>query len=141
MSDITKFPDLGARLTHKIIAAAIEVHKYFGPGLLESLYEEALAIEMKNSGLSFEKQKPVNLVYHGENLGLAFRADFIVENQVIIELKAVEKLMPIHEAQLLSYMKLTNTTLGLLMNFNSVLMKDGIKRMALSGSAPSAPLR
>lgn len=134
MSDITQFPDLGARITHKVIQAAIEVHKYFGPGLLESIYEEALAIEMKNGGLFFEKQKPINVFYYGHDLGLGFRADFIVEKDVILELKAVEKIMPIHEAQLLSYMKLTKSPLGLLLNFHSSRMKEGIKRMALSSA-------
>jgi GxxExxY protein len=137
MSDITQFPDLGARLTHKVIEAAIEVHKYFGPGLLESVYEEALAMEMKNLGLVFEKQKPINVFYNEHDLGLGFRADFIIENQVILELKTVEKIMPIHEAQLLSYMKLSNIQLGLLLNFQSTLMKQGIKRMALSSVVSS----
>lgn len=132
MSDITQFPDLGARLSHKIIESAIEVHKYFGPGLLESVYEEALAVEMKNNGLVFDKQKPINVTYNGHDLGVGFRADFIVEDQVILELKTVDKLLPLHEAQILTYMKLTKTQLGLLLNFNSPLMKDGVKRMALS---------
>ncbi|MBK6895395.1 MAG: GxxExxY protein [Alphaproteobacteria bacterium] len=131
MTDITQFPDLGARLTHKIIEAAIEVHKYFGPGLLESIYEEALAVEMKSMGLNFERQKPIPVEYKGLKIDTVFRADFIVENEVILELKAVEKILPIHEAQILSYMKLSGMKLGLIMNFNSVLIKDGIKRMAL----------
>ncbi len=132
MSDVTKFPDLGARLTQQIIGSAIEVHKHMGPGLLESIYEECMAIQLKKDGLVFEKQKPIPLIYDGQMLGTAFRADFIVEDKVIIELKACEKLQPIHDAQLLSYMKLSGVSLGLLMNFNSVLLKDGIKRMALS---------
>lgn len=132
VSDISQFPDLGPRLTHQVIQAAIEVHKYFGPGLLESIYEEALAVEMKSMGLNFERQKPIPVAYKGLKIDIAFRADFIVKNEVILELKAVEKILPIHEAQILSYMKLSSIKLGLIMNFNSVLMKDGIKRMALS---------
>jgi len=132
MTDVTKFPDLGSRLTQKVIGCAIEVHKHMGPGLLESIYEECLNIELKNAGLAFERQKNIPLIYNGENLGTAFRADFIVEDEVILELKAVEKTLPIHEAQLLSYMKLSQCQLGLLMNFNVTLMKDGIKRRALS---------
>ena len=132
MSDITKFPDLGARLSQKIIGAGIEVHKYLGPGLLESIYEEALAIELKHAGLAFERQKSIPVEYKGIPIGNNFKADFIVEDKMIIELKSVEKVMPIHEAQLLTYMKLSNIELGLIMNFNTVLLKDGIKRMALS---------
>jgi GxxExxY protein len=131
VSDISQFPDLGPRLTHQVIQAAIEVHKYFGPGLLESIYEEALAVEMKSMGLNFERQKPIPVEYKGLKIDTVFRADFIVENEVILELKAVEKILPIHEAQILSYMKLSGMKLGLIMNFNSVLIKDGIKRMAL----------
>ena len=131
VSDISQFPDLGPRLTHQVIQAAIEVHKNICPGLLESIYEEALAVEMKSMGLNFERQKPIPVAYKGLKIDIAFRADFIVENEVILELKAVEKILPIHEAQILSYMKLSGMKLGLIMNFNSVLIKDGIKRMAL----------
>jgi GxxExxY protein len=133
MSDITQFPDLGARITQKIIGAGIEVHQALGPGLLENAYEECLAIQMKMDGLAFERQKTLPVVYKGITLDLTYKADFIVENQVIVELKAVEKMLPLHEAQLLTYMKLSRMQLGLLMNFNTVLLKDGIKRMALSG--------
>ncbi len=132
MSDIMKFPDLGATLSKQIVGAAIEVHKHLGPGLLESIYEQCLEIELKRLGVGFERQKKIPVIYKGQAIGEGFRADFIVENKIIIELKAVEKIIPLHEAQLLSYMKLSKIPLGLIMNFNAVLLKDGIKRMALS---------
>ena len=132
MSDITQFPDLGARLTQKIIGAGIKVHQALGPGLLESIYEECMAIQMRTDGLAFERQKPMDVFYEGVKLDIGYKVDFLIENQVVVELKAVEKLLPIHEAQLLTYMKLGKIDLGLLINFNTVLLKDGIKRMALS---------
>jgi GxxExxY protein len=132
MSDITSFPDLGARLTQKIIGAGIKVHQALGPGLLENVYEECLAIQFQKDGVAFERQKILPVVYDGVQLDLSYKADFIIENQIILELKAVEKVLPIHEAQLLTYMKLSKKNLGLLLNFNTVLLKDGIKRLALS---------
>ncbi len=132
MSDIIQFPDLGGRLTQKIIKCAIEVHKELGPGLLESVYEHGLAYELEKSDLKFERQKEIPILYKGHRLKDCFRADFIVENQVILELKTVEKLIPLHHAQILSYIKLTKLDLGLLLNFNAPLMKDGIKRVAWS---------
>jgi GxxExxY protein len=132
MSDITNFPDLGARITQKIIKAGIEVHRELGPGLLESVYEICLEIEFKKAGLFYERQKKIPVYYKGYKLDHCFKADFIVENKVIIELKTVEALLPLHHAQLMSYMKMKGLELGLLMNFNSPLLKDGIKRIALS---------
>lgn len=132
MSDITQFPDLGARLSEKVIGAGIAVHQALGPGLLENIYEECLAIELKDQGIAFERQKMIPVVYKGHPLDLSYKADFVIENQMIVELKALEKILPIHEAQLLTYLKLSGIELGLLMNFNTVLLKDGIKRMALS---------
>lgn len=132
MSDITQFPDLGARLSEKVIGAGIAVHQALGPGLLENIYEECLAIELKDQGIAFERQKMIPVVYKGHPLDPSYKADFVIENQMIVELKALEKILPIHEAQLLTYLKLSGIELGLLMNFNTVLLKDGIKRMALS---------
>lgn len=132
MSDITQFPDLGARLSEKVIGAGIAVHQALGPGLLENIYGECLAIELKDQGIAFERQKMIPVVYKGHPLDLSYKADFVIENQMIVELKALEKILPIHEAQLLTYLKLSGIELGLLMNFNTVLLKDGIKRMALS---------
>jgi GxxExxY protein len=122
MSDINE-------LSSKIIGAAIEVHKTLGPGLMESVYEECLAHELILRGIVFEKQKPIPIYYKGVELDCGYRLDLLVENQIILELKACEKLEPIHEAQLLTYLRLTGHKLGLLLNFNVPVMKDGMKRM------------
>lgn len=116
-------------LSEKIIGAAIRVHRELGPGLLESAYEACLAYELRDSGLLVESQKPLPVVYRGVQLDCGYRLDLVVENQIILELKAVEKLLPIHEAQLLSYLKLSGLNRGLLINFHSQLLKDGIKRL------------
>jgi GxxExxY protein len=116
-------------LSKKIIGAAIEVHKQLGPGLLESAYETCLAYEFEQRQIPFERQKPLPVVYKGINLDCGYRLDFFVDNLVIVELKAVEKLHPIHEAQVITYLKLSNRKLGLLLNFNVSLMKHGIQRV------------
>jgi GxxExxY protein len=118
-------------ITDRIIGAAIEVHKYLGPGLLESAYEECLAYEFSLQKLQFERQKTVVLTYKKIELDCGYRVDFLVENKVIVELKAVEEILPIHEAQLLSYLKLTDCKIGLLLNFNVSIMKKGIHRKVL----------
>ena len=118
-------------LTEKIIGAAIEVHKTLGPGLLESAYEECLCQELKTSDLSFERQVAVPINYKGTNVGPGFRADIIVEKKVLLELKAVEKLAPIHEAQILTYLKLSGIPTGLLLNFNALPLKNGIRRFVI----------
>ncbi len=118
-------------LTSRIIASAIEVHKYLGPGLLESTYEECLCHELKLNGLGCERQKTLPLQYKGLQLDNCFRIDILVENLVVVEVKSVEKVLPVHEAQLLTYLRLSEVKLGLLINFNSALLKDGIKRLAL----------
>ena len=119
----------GDPLTYKIIGAAIEVHRVLGPGLLESLYEEALCIELEERNLRFERQKLLEIDYKGRNIGTFF-VDIMVENRVILELKAVKKLLPVHEAQLLCYLRLTDLRIGLLINFNVATLRQGIKRMA-----------
>lgn len=116
------------QLTEKIIGCAIEVHKKLGPGLLESAYEECLSYELKSVGLAIERQVPVPVVYKDIKLECGYRIDILVEKAVIIELKAVEALAPVHEAQILTYMKFANKTMGLLINFNVTLLKNGIKR-------------
>ena len=118
------------QVTHGIIGAAIEVHKALGPRLLESAYEACLAYEIAECGLSFERQKPLPLVYKAVTLDCGYRLDLLVEDAVIVEVKAVDELMPIHEAQLLSYLKLSGCKVGLLINFNSVVLKHGIRRLA-----------
>ncbi len=118
-------------LTEKIIGAAIEGHKYRGPGLLESIYEKSLAIELERLRIPFKRQVALRLEYKGVPLDEDFRLDLIVGDKVVIELKVVRELAPIHEAQLLSYMKLTNCKVGLLINFNVPVLKQGIKRLVL----------
>jgi GxxExxY protein len=116
-------------LSNLIIGAAINVHREIGPGLFESVYEECLCVELSRLKLKFERQKKIDLVYNGENMGLAFKADILVEDCVLIELKSVEKLHDIHFTQTYSYIKLLNLKLGLLINFNESLLKNGIKRV------------
>ena len=118
-------------LTEKIIGAAIEVHRYWGPGLVESIYEKSLAIEFERRDIPFKRQLELNLSYKGVSLGEDFRLDLIADNKVVIELKVVKELAPIHEAQLLTYIKLTNCKIGLLLNFNVPTLKQGIKRLVL----------
>lgn len=117
-------------LTFQIIGAAIEVHKLLGPGLLESLYEDALCVEFEERKLRYEQQKPISINYKGRNVGDLI-ADIIVENRVIVELKSVEQLAPIHSAQVMTYLKLTNLRIGLLINFNVPVLKNGIKRFII----------
>ena len=118
-------------LTHEIRGAAIEVHKEVGPGLLKSAYEECLCRELSLRGLSFKHQVPVPVTYKGVKLDCGYKLDLVVEDEVVLELKSVQAIEPIHEAQLLTYLRLSGKQVGLLMNFNTVLMKDGIKRMVL----------
>lgn len=118
-------------LTSKIIGCAINVHKELGPGLLESAYEECLAYELKEAGLEVERQKPVPIVYKEIKLDCGYRIDLLVENKIILELKTVEIFNPVHEAQILTYLKFANKKLGLLINFHVLRLKDGIKRYIL----------
>jgi GxxExxY protein len=112
-----------------IVDAAFKVHTTLGPGLLESVYEAAMAYELKKRGLNFLRQHPIPVVYESVHLDEGFRADFIVEGLVIIELKAIEAIAPVHKKQTLTYLRLTNKRLGLLINFNVALIKDGITRL------------
>lgn len=115
-------------VTEAIIGAAICVHRELGPGLLESAYEACLAYELTERKLQIERQKGLPVVYRGVELDCGYRIDLLVENQVVVELKAVEILEPIHDAQLLSYLKLSGCEVGLLINFNVKVLKDGIRR-------------
>ena len=119
------------KLTGEIIGAAIEVHRWLGPGLLESAYEQALYHELVTRDLRFTRQIQLPLEYKGVRLDCDYRLDLVVDNTVIIELKAVEKILPVHEAQLLSYLRLSGLRLGLLINFHVPVLKDGIRRFAL----------
>lgn len=117
------------RLSNKIIGAAIEVHRTLGPGLLESAYEECLCEELDLRGLQYERQKPLPVVYKRRKLDCGYRLDIVVSNSIILELKCCEKIEPIYEAQLLTYLKLSGLHLGLILNFNVTMMRDGIKRI------------
>jgi len=117
-------------LTEKIIGAAMEVHTYWGPGLMESIYEKSLIHELKLRELSVTRQIPLNLTYKDHDLGNEFRIDLLVETKVVVELKVVNELAPIHHAQLLTYLKLIKCPIGLLINFNVIKLRDGIKRFA-----------
>lgn len=131
-------------LTERIIGAAMEVHRALGPGLLESTYEECVAREMQLGGLRFERQAPLPVAYKGVQLDCGYRLDFLVERAVVVELKSVDTLRPIHEAQLLTYLRLGGWTVGLLINFNAPVLRNGIRRVVLNyedTSASSAPLR
>jgi len=123
-------PDLNT-LTEQVIGLAIEVHRTLGPGLLESVYESALANELTSAGLHFERQKALPVIYKGTTIG-EFRSDLIVENALLLELKSVDRHEPLFEAQVLTYLKLSGLQLGLLLNFNTRLLKDGIKRLILT---------
>lgn len=116
-------------LSNIIIGEAIHVHKTLGPGLLESIYESCLFHRLSKTGLHIEREQPIPVVFEDVKLECGYRADIIVENKVIIEIKAVESLNDIHKAQVLTYLRLTNIKLGLLMNFNVLFLKDGIKRI------------
>ena len=118
-------------LTEAIIGAAVEVHKALGPGLLESIYEECLCHELRLRGLRFQRQLPTPITCKGVQLQSACRLDVVVEGKVVIEIKAVENVLPVHEAQLLSYMRLGGYSVGLLLNFDGPVLKDGITRMVL----------
>ncbi|MBX0330199.1 GxxExxY protein [Oscillochloris sp. ZM17-4] len=123
--------DEQAQLTHTIIGAAIEVHRALGPGLLESAYEECLCHELGLRRLVFQRQVPLPLTYKGVNLDCGYRLDLVVAQTVLLELKAVEQILPIHEAQLLTYLRLSEMKIGLLINFNVPVLKQGIVRRVL----------
>jgi len=120
-------------ITEAIIGAAIQVHRVLGPGLLESAYEACMAFELKKRGLRIEQQKPLPLVYDQVKLDCGYRMDLLVEEAVVVEVKSVDTLAPIHEAQVISYLKLSGCKVALLMNFNVLQLKDGIRRF-INGS-------
>jgi GxxExxY protein len=118
----------GPHLTEKIIGLAIKVHRTLGPGLLESVYSQCLSWELQQHGLQIEREIPLPLVYEGHRLDKGFQADIIVERAVLLELKTVEHILPLHESQTCTYLRLSNCQIGLLLNFNTQLMKEGIRR-------------
>ncbi len=118
-------------ISRNVIGAAIAVHRELGAGLLESVYEECMAYELTQRGVNFERQKPIPVIYRGILFECGFRVDFLVASQVVVELKAVERVLPVHMAQTLTYLKLTGCKLGLILNFNVEQMVKGVKRVAL----------
>ena len=126
-------PELDA-IASAAIGAALEVHRILGPGFLEGIYEEALAMELELRGISYERQKTISVSYKGHRIGEG-RTDFFVENSLIIELKAAEKLLPVHHAQVISYLKATGCRLGLLINFHESVLRQGVRRVVLSALA------
>ena len=118
-------------LTESIISAAIEVHRNLGPGLLESAYEQCLCHELYLRGIKFQRQRSLPLEYKGIKLDCSYRLDILVEGQIVIELKTIEKILPVHQAQLLTYLKLLPAKVGLILNFREARLKDGICRLVL----------
>ncbi len=118
-------------LTESVIGLAIEVHRALGPGLLESAYQECLCYELKTNGRVFARQVALPVVYKAVKLDCGYRMDLVVDDRLVVELKTAEKILPIHEAQLLTYLRLSGIRTGLLLNFNTSVLKDGIKRMVL----------
>jgi GxxExxY protein len=115
----------------RVIGLAIDVHRHLGPGLLESAYEECLCFELNQAGIAHRRQVALPIVYKDIRLDCGYRMDIVVENELIVEIKAVERILPIHEAQMLTYLRLSRLRAGLLMNFNSVVLKDGLQRFVL----------
>jgi GxxExxY protein len=115
-------------LSHAIIGAAIEIHRTLGPGLLEAVYEECLAREFTLRAILFERQKPIPLVYKDLKLECGYRLDFLVSGRIVVEIKSIEAIAPIHESVMLTYLRLSGSPLGLLINFNVPILKDGIRR-------------
>ena len=128
-------PEPGPRLTERIIGLAMNVHRAIGPGLLEAVYQRCLAVEFGQAGLGFEREVPLELNYNGVRFPSAYKADFIVERSVLLELKSIEQIHPVHEAQTRTYLRLSGCDLALLMNFNTVLLKDGLRRFIASAAA------
>ena len=126
-------------LTDRVIGLAIAVHKELGPGLLESAYETCLAFELKHACIPFRRQVPMPIVYRGFHLDTGFRADLLIAEELILEIKAADRLIPAHEAQILTYLRMSGCPVGLLLNFNAVLLKDGLRRFVRSRRGEAAP--
>jgi GxxExxY protein len=122
--------------SRQVIGACIEVHRHLGPGLLESVYRECLRYELSEMRLEFVMEQPLPVHYKGVNLDIGYRLDVVVENKLIVEIKAVERLLPIHQAQLLTYLKLANVPIGLLVNFNAPTLKEGLRRLTRKDRLP-----
>lgn len=121
----------GSVLSERVIGLAIDVHRYLGPRLLESAYEECLCFELEDHEIAYLRQVPLPIAYNGIRLECGYRMDIVAESELVIEVKAVDRLLPIYDAQILTYLRLSGNKIGLLINFNSVLLKDGLKRIVL----------
>lgn len=121
----------GYELTERVIGLAIEVHRHLGPGLLESAYEECLGFELQRSGIEYRRQVALPVTYKDVRLDCGYRIDIVAERRLIIEVKAVERILPIHEAQILTYLRLSRLHVALLINFNTVILKSGLRRFVL----------
>ena len=128
------------KLTSQIIQAGIEVHSYLGPGLLESPYVECLAFELRARGLRFERQQKLPIVYKGVRLEYGFRLDLVVEDLIVVEVKAVTEILEVHRCQLLTYLRFSGRPVGLILNFNVPLLRDGIARVVNDGHGPILPI-
>jgi GxxExxY protein len=115
----------------RVIGLAIEVHRHLGSGLLESAYEECLCVELTEANIAYQRQVPVPIVYKGTRLDCGYRIDLLVDQCLVVEIKAIERLMPIHSAQILTYLRLSGHKVGLLMNFHAIVLKDGLRRFVL----------
>ena len=118
-------------LSERVIGLAIDAHRYLGPGLLESAFEECLCFELRQNGIEHERQVPQSILYKQTRLDCGYRMDIVVERALVVEVKSVERLQPIHDAQLLTYLRLSGLKVGLLMNFNTLMLKDGIRRLVM----------
>ena len=126
--------DAPEALTSRVIGLAMEVHRALGPGLLESAYEECLCFELTSRGIPFARQVPLPIIYKSVRLDCGYRMDLVVQGVLIIELKTIERILPVHEAQLLTYLRLSGITTGLILNFHMPVLKDGIRRLVLGRS-------
>jgi GxxExxY protein len=125
-------------LTRYLIGASIDVHRELGPGLLEAVYEECLCFEIARAGIAFERQKPIPVVYCGKKLDCGYRADIVVLDRVILEIKAIAAIAPIHQAVMLTYLRLSGCRIGLLINFHSAVLKDGVRRFVWNYNSDEA---
>ena len=121
----------GGGLSQRVIGSAMDVHRQLGPGLLEAVYEECLCFELKQARIEYHRQVPLPVSYKGVQLECGYRMDIVVEHQLIVEIKAIERFLPIHEAQILTYLRLSGLPIALMLNFNSVTLKDGLRRFVL----------
>jgi len=122
---------ISGALTERVIGLAIDVHRGLGPGLLESVYEECLCFELAKARIEYQRQMPIGIIYEGVSLEAGFRADIVVKQELILEIKSVESLLPVHEAQVLTYLRMSGYRVGLLLNFNTLRLKDGIRRFVM----------